>query len=86
MSKPLNTYSIRVKFQDELRYGQWITAPTEEEATNLFIENYLDVRFVREESTKPEDVSDEVLQLNAAILELKAELATLRAQTMGRNL
>ena len=51
MSKPLNTYSIRVKFQDELRYGQWITAPTEEEATNLFIENYLDVRFVREEST-----------------------------------
>lgn len=79
MTRQLNTYSIRVKFQDELKYGQWITAPSLEEATNLFIEEYLDVRFVRME-TKAPDLSEEILELNRQILELQAELATARAQ------
>ena len=80
MTKQLNTYSIRVKFQDELKYGQWITAPSKEEATNLFVEEYLDVRFVREE-TKSLEGNEEVIELNRQILELQAQLATLRAQT-----
>ncbi len=49
MSDYLKTYSIRVKFIDEMRYGQHITAPDEETALKLFIEEYLNVTFVREE-------------------------------------
>ena len=49
MSDYLKTYSVRVKFLEEMRYGQHITAPDEETALKLFIEEYLDVRFVREE-------------------------------------
>ena len=49
MSEYLKTYNIRIKFHQELKYGQSITAPDEETALKLFIEEYLDVRFVREE-------------------------------------
>lgn len=49
MSEPLNTYSVRVKFWSDHRYPQQITAPTEEEALKLWIEEYLDVRKVRTE-------------------------------------
>jgi len=49
MSDPLNTYQIRVKFWSDHRYPQQITAPTEEEALKLWIEEYLHVRHLREE-------------------------------------
>lgn len=49
MSTPLNTYQIRVKFWDDHRYPQQITAPTEEEALKLWVEEYLHVRHLREE-------------------------------------
>ena len=49
MSDYLKTYSIKIKFLEELRYGQHITAPDEETALKLFIEEYLDVRFFMEE-------------------------------------
>ena len=52
MSDYLKTYSIRVKFIDEMRYGQHITAPDEETALQLFIEEYLNVTFVQEEKWK----------------------------------
>ena len=52
MSDYLKTYSIRVKFIDEMRYGQQITAPDEETALKLFIEEYLNVNFVQEEKWK----------------------------------
>ena len=50
MTEPLNTYSVRVKFWSDHRYPQQITAPTEEEALKLWIEEYLDVRTVRIEN------------------------------------
>jgi len=37
----LKTYHLKVKFMDELFYGQFITAPSEEEAMRLFIEEYI---------------------------------------------
>jgi hypothetical protein len=37
----LKTYHLKVKFMDELTYGQFITAPSEEEAMRLFIEEYI---------------------------------------------
>jgi len=41
MTEPLKTYHLKVKFLDDLRYGEFITAPTEEEAIKLFIEEYI---------------------------------------------
>ena len=49
MSDYLKTYSVRVKFHDEMKYPQQITAPDQETALQLFIEEYLDVRLVQEE-------------------------------------
>ena len=49
MTDPLNTYSIRVKFLTDHRYPMQITAPTEEEALKLWIEEFLHVKHVREE-------------------------------------
>ncbi len=49
MSDKLKTYHLKVKFMDELRYGQFITAPTEEEAIKLFIEEYVYIKSEREE-------------------------------------
>ena len=49
MSEKLKTYHVKVKFLNELRYGQFITAPTEEEAMKLFIEEYIYIKSEREE-------------------------------------
>ena len=71
MTEPLKTYSIRVRKQDELKYGQWVTAPTQEEAVDLFINEYLDVRFVKDET--------EMDRLRRENTELRSEIATLKA-------
>ena len=49
MTEPLKTYSIRILDYDTLRYGQHITAPDEETALKLFVEEFLSVKFVRDE-------------------------------------
>ena len=49
MSEKLKTYHFVVKFMDELKYGQFITAPSEEEAMKLFIEEYIYIKSEREE-------------------------------------
>ena len=41
MTEPLKTYNIKVKFPDELRNGEFITAPSKEEAIKLFVEEYI---------------------------------------------
>lgn len=46
MSDQLKTFSLRLKFWSDHRYPQTITAPTEEEAIKLWLEEYLDVRDV----------------------------------------
>ena len=49
MTEPLKTYHVKVKHLDDLKYGEFITAPTEEEALRLFVEEYLYVASEREE-------------------------------------
>lgn len=73
MSEPLKTYRVNVRRKDELQYGQWITAPSEEDAINLFVAEYLDVRFVRHER------EPELETLRRQITELRAENDTLKA-------
>ena len=41
MAEPLREYHIKVKFLEDLRYGEFITAPSEEEAIKLFLEEYV---------------------------------------------
>ena len=72
-TEPLKTYSVQVRRKDELQYGQWITAPTKEDAINLFVAEYLDVRFVR---TEEEPELDTLRRQNT---ELRAEIDTLKA-------
>ena len=48
MTEPLKTYQVKVKFMDNLKYGQFITAPSEEEAIKLFVDEYLYVATVRQ--------------------------------------
>ena len=72
-TEPLKTYSVKVRKKDELQYGQWITAPTKEDAINLFVAEYLDVRFVRVE----EEAELEILRRKNT--ELQAEIDTLKA-------
>lgn len=49
MTEKLSTYHLKVKFMDELRYGQFITAPTKEDAIKLFLEEYVYIASEREE-------------------------------------
>ena len=49
MGEKLKTFNVVVRDLDDLRYGQFITAPTEEEAIKLFVEEYIYVRSSREE-------------------------------------
>ena len=49
MTEELKTYHIRVKYLADLRYGEFITAPTEEEAIRLFVEEYVYVSSERGE-------------------------------------
>lgn len=49
MTEPLNTYSVRILDYDTLRYGQHITAPDQETALKLFVEEFISVKHVQEE-------------------------------------
>ncbi len=49
MTEPLKRYQVKVKFLDDLRYGEFITAPSEEEALRLFVEEYLYIASEREQ-------------------------------------
>lgn len=79
-TEPLKTYSVQVRRKDELQYGQWITAPTKEDAINLFVAEYLDVRFVRVEQ------EPEVETLRRQNTELRAEIDTLKAFLRNKEL
>jgi hypothetical protein len=48
MTDRLKTYQVKVKFLDDLKYGEFITAPSEEEAIKLFVEEYLYIASERE--------------------------------------
>ena len=48
MTERLKTYQVKVKFLDDLKYGEFITAPSEEEAIKLFVEEYLYIASERE--------------------------------------
>lgn len=48
MTEKLKTFHLKVKFLDDLRYGEFITAPTEEEAIKLFIEEYIYIQSEKE--------------------------------------
>lgn len=78
MNEPLKTFSVQVRRKDELQYGQWITAPTKEDAINLFVAEYLDVRFVRTE------IEPEIDILRRENTELRSEIATLKAFVRDR--
>ena len=78
-TEPLKTYRVQVRRKDELQYGQWITAPTKEDAINLFVAEYLDVRFVRVE----EEQAIETLRRQNT--ELQAEVDTLKAYIRGQE-
>jgi len=49
MTDRLKTYHLKVKYIEDLKYGEFITAPTEEEAIKLFIEEYIYISSVTEE-------------------------------------
>jgi len=49
MEERLKTYHLRVKFLDDLRHGQFITATSEEEAIQLFLEEYVYISSEREQ-------------------------------------
>jgi len=49
MTEKLTTYHLKVKFMDELKYGQFITAPTKEEAIQLFLDEYVYIASERAE-------------------------------------
>ena len=72
-TEPLKTYKIQVRRKEELQHGQWITAPTKEDAINLFVAEYLDVRFVCVEEEAELDI------LRRQNTELRAEIDTLKA-------
>lgn len=82
MTESLKTYHIKVKFLSELRYGEFITAPTEEEAIKLFLDEYVYISSVRDEPSG-ERVSTDMETLRAQNLELQAEIATLKAMYRG---
>jgi len=78
-TEPLKTYRVQVRKKDELQYGQWITAPTKEDAINLFVGEYLDVRFVRVEE------EEAVETLRRQNTELQAEIDTLKAYIRNKE-
>ncbi len=49
MTERLKTYHLKVKYMDELTYGQFITAPSKEEAIQLFLDEYIYVASENEE-------------------------------------
>jgi len=76
----LKTYNVVVKFLENLKYGQFITAPSEEEAIQLFVEEYL---YIRNGENDCIDIYDSLKQLRRKNLELEAEVSTLKAQIRG---
>lgn len=78
-TEPLKTYKVQVRRKDELQYGQYITAPTKEDAINLFVAEYLDVRFVKQEE------EPELETLRRQNTELRSEIDTLKAFLRNNN-
>ena len=76
----LKTYNIRVKFLDDLKYGEFITAPSEEEAIQLFVEEYL---YIYKGNNSAVDIYNNLNDLRRKNIELEAEVATLKAQLRG---
>jgi len=76
----LKTFNIKVKFLDDLKYGQFITAPSEEEAIQLFVDEYL---YIASGENKATDIYNSLEQLKRANTELEAEVETLKAQLRG---
>jgi len=76
----LKTYNIRVKFLDDLKYGEFITAPSEEEAIQLFVEEYL---YIYKGDNNAVDIYNNLNVLRRRNIELEAEVATLKAQLRG---
>lgn len=84
MTESLKTYHIKVKFLPELRYGEFITAPSEEEAIQLFLDEYVYISSVRDEANG-QQVQTEIEALKQRNLELQAQLATIQAMYRGAN-
>ena len=78
--KELKTHHVKVKFLDDLKYGQFITAPSEEEAIQLFVDEYL---YIYRGENKAVDIYKTNRLLEKENIELKAEIATLQAQIRG---
>ena len=76
----LKTYNVVVKFLDDLKYGQFITAPSEEEAIQLFVEEYL---YIRNGENDCIDIYETINRLRKENLELQSEVDTLKAQIRG---
>ena len=49
MTEKLKTFHLRVRYLDTLRHGQFITAPTKEDAIKLFLEEYVYISSEKEE-------------------------------------
>lgn len=77
MTERLKTFRLNVRRKEELQYGQWITAPTKEDAINLFVAEYLDVKFISENE------EPEIDTLRRQNTELRAEVDTLKAMIRG---
>lgn len=84
MTESLKTYHVKVKFMDELRYGQFITAPDQETATQLFLDEYVYIASARDEASGERAVT-EIETLRSKNLELQAEVATLKAMYRGAS-
>lgn len=80
MTELLKTFKVSVRRKDELQYGQWITAPTKEDAINLFVAEYLDVQFVDVEQENQLEI------LRRQNTELRAEIDTLKAYLRNKEL
>ena len=75
----MKRYHVIVKFLDDLKYGKFIEASSEEGAIRRFVDDYI---YIWDgENTFPLQHTMEELQRENE--ELKAELSTLKAQIRG---
>jgi hypothetical protein len=49
MTEKLKTYHLRLKFLEDLRYGQFFTAKSEEDAMKQFLDEYVYIQSERKE-------------------------------------
>jgi len=73
----MNHYHVKVKFLDELKHGRFIEASSEEGAIRQFVDDYI---YVSHGENKTLTTLGDLQRENE---ELKAELATLKAQIRG---